>query len=278
MSRDLPSWYRPPEQRTPRSGADDDARSRAGVRGSPVYYHDAPRPPEGDATSTAVAEPQPAEPGTEEQVADPASTSATAPLSPAAEQQTQHTDVARTGLAIPRAVPRRATGTALLALLAVAAVLLIGHAVFNWFSGSHPVSTPRQIGALMLQAASTASQQHVLAVQGWDDVHGGYYGTVGITQILVLTGRPPDEMSSSDTLAQGLASQLVQEALVFNPKTATSGEAEGTRVVCGPAASASGVVDVCAWTDGAGIVVDYSGESISQTRVRTLLARSASER
>jgi hypothetical protein len=38
-------------------------------------------------------------------------------------------------------------------------------------------------------------------------------------------------------------------------------------------------VSVCAWTDGdaAGIVVDYSGEVISQTRERAALARAAAE-
>lgn len=200
------------------------------------------------------------------------------PATAVAERPEPAAAVSRSTRRAPRPL-RRVAGTVLLGVLVAVAGVLSGRAAFGWFSSAHSLTTPARIGALELQSVPVSGAVHALSQQGWAQVRGGDYGSAGVVQMLLLTGRPPDAMTAEASLAQGLATTLVDESLVFNPRTSNDVVVNGTHVVCGPAAAAAATVSVCAWTDGdaAGIVVDYSGEVISQTRERAALARAAAE-
>lgn len=264
---DPPVWYRPPASEPPNDGAVAErsvAAASPRLRESPIYYHDSPAQSQ-PGTPTAVAEPTASEPVA---AAVPAQPVATAPAS-------------APGVGLSRRLSRRNAGIALLIAVAAAIPTFAGAQVFGWFGTRHALTTPARIGTLRLQrGVSVAAAEHSLIEQGWADVGGGAYGGTGFTQLTLLVGRPAPAMSEGGSLAQGLAATLVQDSLVVNPHATVRSVDGGTPFVCGPAAAAGGVVSVCAWTDSdvAGIVIDASGETLTQTRDLTELARGASER
>jgi len=240
-----PAWYHPP----------------------PVYYHDPMHPEDPSRAATAVAEPAPAQ--------APEVTSVPAPeVAPAPARSTSGAPRPR-----PRRRVRRRVAGATMLVLTLAALAVGASRVFGWFSVTHAFSTPRGFDNLQLQSLSVVPSERALVSQGWTQVRGGAYGSSGVTQAMLLLGRPPASLAESDAMAQVLPGQLVADALVFNPRTASLAERSGTEFTCGPASSAARVVSLCAWTDGdvAGILVDYSGQAVDRTLAQTILARAAAE-
>jgi hypothetical protein len=271
MTRDLPPWYRPPEPSSPAGETRSGTRTPTGLRGSPVYYHDAPPPSDADSAATTVIEAKREVRGGDRPSHEKPPAPAPAPATAQAGQPSR---------ALPRVGARRGIGGLLLLVLAAGAVLLLGRMLFGWLNSSHTLTSPQRIGALVRVNASTLGQERALVDEGWSAVHGGAYGGAGLTQLVVLAGHPPAGVSDTGQFAHALAEQLVPEGLVFNPKTATGDETGGANFVCGPAAAANGLLAVCAWSDGdvVGVVVDYSGEPLSQTHARAAAGRAAFER
>jgi hypothetical protein len=273
-SPERPPWYRPPEQEAA-------PKPETWVRPAPVYYHEAPEAIE---TIEAPVPAQPAQPAPAQPTPDvPASPASAVPEIAAAPNAVSEVIRGTAPKPVPARGARRFRARAMAAVVLIAAVAAAGffggRQLFGWFRPAHVITVPGKVGGLDLLATSTVASKQALAAQGWTDAAGGAYGGGGVTQILLLVGRPPHAAAEGTAFTQGLASDLVQQGYVFNPATSTTAEGGGAAFICGPASAASGQLILCAWTDtdAAGIVLDYSGESIAQARALAVLARTASE-
>jgi len=173
---------------------------------------------------------------------------------------------------------RRAIGSVLLAVLLIAGVALLVQQLSGAVRSTHALALPQKVDGLPLVGAAGSAAQQALTAEGWTDVAAGGYGS-GAGQLLLLIGRPAASMSDGDGFLRGLQAPLVQQGFVFNASTSTTTPADGTKFVCGPVSAASGQLSLCTWTDGdaAGVVVDYSGATLTQVVSLAQAARAASE-
>ena len=277
-----PIWYRPPEgdpapPSTPGAPVTVDDEPSTWVRPEPVYYHgpstdDEPgAPPEVPAETPETPPEVPPETPPEAPPETPSETPSTA----AAEAQLSPPDPAEAKR--PR---RKARTVACIALILVVMGAMAAGAsqIFGWFHSSHSITVPAKIGGQSLLGSTPAIRQTLMS-QGWTGVQTGLYGTGGVTQTLLVVGRPPSGIAGGDAFLPGVTADLLQQGYVTNPNNATSAGGVGTELFCGPVATANGEAAMCAWIDGdaAGVVVDFSGAALEQTRSLALLARGASE-
>lgn len=261
---DRPPWYSPPERERVTHGPSPAVDApRSWVRPAPVYYHDAP-----DGTETIAA---PTLPPAHE-VPQPLPESSPSPGDDADPEAQEEAPLSA------RRLPRRAMVATLVAAFAVAGTFLGVSQFFGALKPSHAISAPAKIGGSGLIAGSANVAVQSLTAQGWTSVAGGGYGS-GAGQFLLLVGRPPPAASEDGAFLNALKAPLVQLGYVFNTATSATIQAGGGSFICGPASAASGQVTLCTWTDGdaAGVLIDYSGATLAQTRDLAQQARSAAE-
>ena len=167
----------------------------------------------------------------------------------------------------------------LLGVVAVAVIVVIVSRFGASQTTVHNLALPQQVGSLPLIGDTATAAQQALAAEGWTAVAAGGYGS-GQGQLLVIVGRPATAATDTGALLAGLQAPLVQQGFVFNASTATTtGSAGGATYTCGPASAPSGQLSICVWNDGdaVGVLVDYSGATLTQVRDLTQQARTAAE-